>query len=372
MATTAEPASDDTPTRPSGPSRTPAAARALEGKKARPVLFWAALGTFFVCLQFYIYTRWIASSDFTRTDTGPDPLPTATQVWVVGFQVLSVVLALVFVVWVVRQSLRERRLSFDAMLVIAWMSLYWQDPLLNYFRQQFFYNSGMINFGSWTEQIPGWISPQASQLPEPVLFVGVIYLWLGPLSALMAFGIMRAVKRRRPETSVFALLVSAWAVLFFWDILCEVIFIRTELYAYNGAIHGLSIFGGERYQFPVYEAFFWPMVWTAMGAIRFFRDDRGRTFLDRGLDRVRASRRNTTGLRLLAIIGFANLAMIIYTVPIWYSGMHAGRTPEGYPSYLTNEMCGEGTDYACTAPEIPIPLPGSGNVDPDGGLVPPS
>lgn len=346
------------------------AAPSLEGKQSRPILWWAALGIFFAGLAIYIWTRWIASDDFRHIERGPDALPTATGVWVVLFQVLSITLALVFVVWVVRQSIRERRLSFDAMLVIAWAALYWQDPLINYFRQQFFYNSELINFGSWVNFIPGWVSPNGSNLPEPLLFVGVIYLWLGPLSALMAFGIMRVVKRRRPETSVFGLLLAAWVVLFFWDVLAEVIFIRTELYAYSGAIHGLSIFGGERWQFPLYESFFWPMVWVAMGAIRFFRDDKGRTFLDRGIDRVKASTKQRTALRQFAIIGFANLVMLIYTIPIWYASIHAGRTPDGYPSYLTNEMCGEGTEYACTAPEYPIPLPQSGHVGPDGEYVP--
>lgn len=343
----------------------------LEGKRSRPILWWAALGMFFAGLAIYIWTRWITSSDFESTPSGPDELNSATELWVVLFQVLSVVLALAFVVWVTRQSIRERRLSFDAMLVIAWGALYWQDPLINYFRTQFFYNSELINFGSWVNFIPGWISPNGSNLPEPLVFVGLIYLWLGPLSALMAFGIMRVVKRRRPQTSVVGLLASAWVVLFVWDVVAEVIFIRTELYAYSGTIHGLSIFGGERYQFPLYESFFWPMVWVAMGALRFFRDDKGRTFLDRGIDRVKASRKQKTALRQFAIIGFANLAMLIYTLPIWWSAFHVGPTPEGYPSYLTNEMCGERTEYACSGPQVPVPLPRSGHVNPEGELVPP-
>lgn len=345
------------------------AGQPLEGKKGRPVLLWAALGTFFVCLQFYVYARWIASDDFTRTDTGFDSLSTATNAWVVGFQVLSVVCGVLFVAWVVRRCIRERRLSFDAMLVIAWMSLYWQDPLINYFRTSFFYNSGFVNMGSWVEHIPGWVSPNAAQLPEPFLFSGVLYIWYGPVSAIMAYGVMRAVKRRRPETSVIGLIAAAWLALVGWDLLCEVIWVRTELYAYPVTIHGLSIFGGERYQFPIYESVFWPMVWTSMGAIRFFRDDRGRTFLDRGLDRVKASKRNKTGLRVLAVIGFANLVMLIYVIPMWWTTFQADPTPEGYPTYLRNDMCGEGTEYACAGPAVPVPLPESGHVNPEGELV---
>jgi hypothetical protein len=328
------------------------------------VLWWASLGAAFVALQAYVFLTWFTSGDAAHTSTGADELSTATKVWVVGFQVLSISLAVAIVVYVVRQSLRERRLSFDAMLVIAWVSMYWQDPLLNYVRQQFFYNSYLLNLGAWTERIPGWISPNGSLLPEPLAFVGMTYFWLGPGASLLTFFVMRRAKHRRPQLGVAGLLLVGWLTMVALDLLAEVIFIRTELYAYSGSIHGLSIWGGERWQFPIYEAVLWPMVWTAMGALRYFRDDKGRTILDRGLDRVRAVRWHTA-LRVLAIVGFANAAMLIYNVGINGFGLHAGATPDGYPSYMRNGMCGEGTDYACTAPWVPIPLPDSGPLPPD-------
>jgi len=333
-------------------------------RKARPVLWWAGAGALFLALQAYIYLTWFTSGDATRTDHGPDELSTATKVWVVGFQALSITLAVVIVVYVVRQSLRERRVSFDAMLVIAWVSLYWQDPLLNYVRQQFFYNSYLFNLGSWTERVPGWISPNGSLLPEPLGFVSLTYFWLGPGASLLTFFVMRKAKQRWPQLGVIGLLGVGWLAMVALDLLAEIIFIRTELYAYSGAIHGLSIWGGERWQFPIYEAILWPMVWTAMGAIRYFRDDKGRTILDRGLDRVKAVRWHT-GLRVLALIGFANVTMLIYSVAIAGLGLYAGATPEGYPSYMRNDMCGEGTDYACTAPHVPVPLPESGPLPPE-------
>jgi hypothetical protein len=351
-----------TPTRSS-----PAPATApLEGRKARPVVGWAVVGALFAALQIYIYTSWIASGDATTTPTGPDPLTGATEIWLNGFQILSVVAAVVIVVIVVRQSLRERRMSFDAMLVTAWVCVYWQDPIINYIRTGFFYNSHFFNVGSWTEHIPGWISPNGTLLPEPIAFVGSLYFWLGPGASLLTFWVMRRAKRRWPRLGNVGLVATAWIVMVALDLLCELIWVRTELYAYSGTIHGLSFWGGEKYQFPIYESVLWPMMWTAMGALKYFRDDKGRSVVERGVDRVRAVRWRTP-LRLLAIIGFANVAMLTYNIAFQAFVLHNDKQPAGYPSYLVNGMCGEGTKYACNGPEIPIPLPHSKAVPPGGG-----
>lgn len=338
----------------------------IEARRARPALWWAAIGGLFVALALYIFGSWIASDDFTRTKPGPDKLGTSTKIFLQGFQWLSVVMAVLIVVIVVRQSRRERRLSFDAMLVIAWVSVYWQDPLINYARTGFFYNSHFVNFGSWTEHIPGWMSPNGHLLPEPLAFVGALYFWLGPAASLLTFWVMRRAKARRPELGVLGLLATAWLVMVVLDLFAELIWVRTNLYAYSGTVHGLSIWGGHRFQFPLYESVLWPMMWTAMGALKYFRDDRGRTVVERGIDQVRAVRSHAT-LRTLAIVGFANVAMIIYTIPMVFMSLHNDATPTGYPSYMTNGMCGPGTKYACNGPDVPIPLPHSKAVPPEGG-----
>jgi Spirocyclase AveC-like len=333
-------------------------------RKARPVLWFAAAGAAFVVLQVYVYIAWIATGEATRTPTGDSNLSTISNVWVIGFQVLSVTLGVGVVAYVVRQSLRERRLSFDAMLVIAWVSLYWQDPLANYARLQLFYNSHLVNYGSWVERIPGWISPNGSLLPEPILFSGGAYFWLGPMASLLAFWIMRQAKSRWPSLGTVGIITCGWLAMVALDLFAEIIFVRTQLYAYPGALHGLSIWGGERYQFPIYESVFWPMMWTAMGALRYFRDDKGRSIVERGVDRVKAVRWRTS-LRVLALVGFANIGMIGYSVVMNAFALYSGQTPTGYPSYITNEQCGEGTEFACTAPDVPVPLPESGPLPPE-------
>ena len=123
------------------------------------------------------------------------------------------------------------------------------------------------------------------------------------------------------------------------DLFAELIWVRTSMYAYPGTIHGLSIWGGKWYQFPIYESVLWPMMWTAMGALKYFRDDKGRSVVERGVDRVKARRARRTPLRVLAIVGFANVAMIIYTIPMVDFSLHNDSTPRGLPELHAETAC---------------------------------
>jgi hypothetical protein len=57
--------------------------------------------------------------------------------------------------------------------------------------------------------------------------------------------------------------------------------------------------------------------------------------------------------------------MLVYFIPIIALTPYADAVPDGYPTYLTNGMCGEGTEYACPGPNVPIPLPESGPLPPE-------
>jgi hypothetical protein len=324
--------------------------------QSRPVLVWAFAGACFAALQVFVYVSWIASDQFTSTDPGPDPLNAGGRFWVPFFQIVSPLAAVAVLVWVARGCRRERRFTFDAMVVTVWAGLYWLDPFINVLRPQFFYNSHLFNRGSWVEHIPGWISPNGHLLPEPLIFLGAIYLWMGPIATFMACGAMRRIRARFPQATTLRTIVGAWAAMVVFLLACELFFIRTGMYAYPLTIHELSIWGGHTYQYPLAELLIWPMVWTAMGGLRFSRDPDGRTFLDRGIDAV-PSARTHPALRTLSMLGYATVAMLVYYVPMTALTAYGDPVPEGYPSYLTNGMCGADTDVPCPGPGVPIPVP---------------
>jgi hypothetical protein len=99
---------------------------------------------------------------------------------------------------------------------------------------------------------------------------------------------------------------------------------------------------------------------------------------ERGVDTLRASPTKRLGLQVLATIGLVHVAMFAcYTMPNLIFGMNAREWPADVQkrSYLTDYICGDGTDRACPGPAIPNlrndnPSGGSGSfwVTRDGGL----
>lgn len=333
----------------------------VDTPRITPVKAWAFIGLAFTVLQLYVYIRWVASPDFHHPQTGTDPVPGIVKFWAWFVQIATLIAIGVAILWVVRQVRRERRLTFDGILLIAWFSVMWQDPVLNYIRPTFFYNSYLISFGSWVEYVPGWISPNGGNLPSPLLMSGFGYL----SCLLFSIGItaaMRQAKRLRPSMGVLGLVTVAMVTAFFMDLAYEVFMVRTSLYAYSGAVHSLSLWGGERYQFPLYESLFWGFVWASTGVLRYFRDDKGRSVVERGAESLAVSQRTKTVWRTFAVIGFLNTMYVIFNIAINFAALQIDSTPKGYPTYLRNDMCGAGTQYACPGPEVPIPMsPGAVN-----------
>src|SRR3954471_14833900 len=125
----------------------PVLARVAVRRPSRPVLGWATVGVLFIAVQAWAYIGWIASGEAHPTTVGAQHPATIVKVWAWLVQGGTMAMLIVTAVYCVRQCRRERRLTFDTKLVIAFGSVIWQDPILNYLKVQFFYNSYLTNFG---------------------------------------------------------------------------------------------------------------------------------------------------------------------------------------------------------------------------------
>src|ERR1700712_4394586 len=119
-----------------GRSESPAA----PSRTIRPILFWSGVGAVCIAVATYVYTSWIVSGNATRVAPGSDPIPGGTQLAMTVFQVACPILALMAIVYVVRKSLRERRLCIEAAVVIGSRIAWWHDPLINWFTPGRFYH----------------------------------------------------------------------------------------------------------------------------------------------------------------------------------------------------------------------------------------
>jgi Spirocyclase AveC-like len=138
------------------------------------------------------------------------------------------------------------------------------------------------------------------------------------------------------------------------------VLIRTGVYMYPGGIRGVSLFAGETYQFPLTEGFFFGGLGVgSLAALKHFKDDRGYTFVERGVERLGLSVARQTLLRFLAIFGFFHAAfLLLYGVPNQWLATHSDPFPQGYPSYLLNGMCVYGANGdQCPGPGVLMPRP---------------
>src|SRR5438093_7302713 len=73
----------------------------------------------------------------------------------------------------------ELALAEVVMMVIAFATLWFQDPLSAYGGHWFVDNANLINFGAWVHQVPGWQSfgQPGAMLVEPIAMIGGTYVY---------------------------------------------------------------------------------------------------------------------------------------------------------------------------------------------------
>jgi len=192
-------------------------------------------------------------------------------------------------VYVVRGGLRERRWTFDASLLCGAVLMTWQDPGINYLVSQFSYSSVLINFGSWTSDIPGWVSPRANLLPETLLTL-LAYIFLAGI-VIGTSGLLRKfVMPRFPNISNAKFIALVCVLMILLDFLIEVGLAHGHVLSYHSVIESWTLWPGTDHQFPIYESLVWGVTgWAPFVVLRWFRDDKGRSFVERGLDQMRIS-----------------------------------------------------------------------------------
>jgi len=324
--------------------------------KSKIVYLFAIWGVLMVGVALHAFGSWILSADFKPSPMGADPLP-AQVYWTLRIiETLAVVLAFLLV-WhfMIKPWRRTGAITWDGMFMISGFLLWWGDPLDNYFNFTFMYNSGFLNMASWTSFIPGWEAPNQNLFPEPLLFVGGLYIWWFIAPVALGCWVLNQLKSALPVSSIMTRLLLLFAFFTVFDFVIENIFTRLQVFAYVGSYAPLTVWAGTPNQFPVYNSFIMASFFMGMTCLRYFKDDQGNSFAERGIESIRISGATKTVLRQFALIGFLNLnIMLLYFFPYCLFSMKADSFPK-YPSYMLAEICGKGTPYACPSGEVPIP-----------------
>lgn len=339
------------------PTPAPSGADFAASSIRQPVLFWAASGIFWLGLTIYIFGSWMLSPDFRPAPLGNDPVPDYVRL-AVHLTEAALFIPGLWLIWkhILGPLLRTRDIPIDGLLLLNFILMWWADPMVNYLNYSFMYNGIAFNMGSWANYIPGFSYPNQGNFPEPLLLAGGIYMSWWLLTAVLGCWILRRLQESRPNLSIGWGLAAVFLVTSLMDIITEPLLTHLGVWAYPGSIHSLSIFPGTVYQWPIYEGPIVGLVCLGFTMLRYYRDDKGQMFIEKGLNRLTLSKPKKRLVTFLAIAGFAQpFFLLSYFVPYCLFTIHADTMP-AYPSYLNTQICGTGTEYACPSDEwVPIP-----------------
>ncbi|BBY80218.1 spirocyclase AveC family protein [Mycolicibacterium pulveris] len=331
-------------------------------QRSRPVLWWTTIGALILAFQLVVLTRWIFGPNYIPTAPGPDPLPHWQSVVFAVLQIgIPVGAVILLYIWVIRPWRIHRHLTTDSMIALAASTVFFWDMCMNYTSVSLLYNSHLVNRGAWANgSWPTWTSPNANKLPEPLLIVPPAYTALVFSQVVVILWLLRKAKDRWPRMNVVGTIAVIVVGLTLTDTLVEGLVLRTGVYAYPGGIRAITLFAGETYQLPLSETvLFGGFALGAIACLSHFRNDRGQTVVERGIESIKLSVKARQAVKFFAIYGAIHLAFVVlYMVPQQWFATHSDPFPDGYPSYMINDMCASGADgKTCPGPGVPMPRP---------------
>lgn len=348
-------------------SKAPAGASSAETSAARramvstaieaPVKFWAAIGVVFFIFSFYIWGAWLASGPVqTHAPLNLDQAEQLRQtifVWIERVSFLLLIWALYHFTF--RPLIRERRLTNDGIAMATMPILWFQEPIGHYASPWWSYSTYFTSWGNWAGQLPGVMSANVGVIPEPIPFSMACYPTLLGVPVLIILWAMRKYKEKFPSAGAASVMCFAFVCGLIYDFVCEHFPARAQIWSFQRVVESWSLWGGHYYQYPIYEGIFFGGMAVAMASTLYFVNDKGQTFVDRGVEKVKAGPVGKAALRFFAMLGLFELFFLfLYNAPIQFISMHADPMPEDMPAHLRPGLCGEGTEYVCASKDLPI------------------
>jgi hypothetical protein len=313
----------------------------------------AAVGVLVVGYALWTWGSWLADGPSQITASRD---PGSASRWVArGYEAIIVLVALVVTVRIVRECRRERRVVFDAVMVVAgFFTLFW-DPMVNWMQPNFMYSSQWLNLNTWVANAPGVVNPTANLMPQPVFIMLIYPFGLLAFAMILNHG-MRFVRRRFPRVSNFELLAFTYVYGWVLGFCLEAPVFVFHLWGLPGAPARFSLFGND-HRFAWAEYLTTAIVFSTIAAVRFFRNDKGQTIGERGLDNYSPAARTAVSVfATIAVFAMSMWVLLLVQIP---AGLHSSPYPHGYPAHLINGLCNIPGNPNSARPTAYGPCPGS-------------
>jgi uncharacterized membrane protein YhaH (DUF805 family) len=346
-----------------------------EGAKTQPVVYWAVAGGLMLAFIAYVLIRWITGPYFKSVPGGPTTVPSGQHAALLVIQIGGTAIAVACIYWfLIRPWRRNGQPTSEGLLAVCYGLLYIQDPVSIGGGYWFTYNSTMWNRGSWVPYLPLFNNPDGKpgqMLAEPVFGMGSGYVYFWILLVAASFLGFRMMKKRFPRLGTPGALVVAYLIPVLGDVVLEgFIWMKTGFYAYPGA-PGPHLFGGQASAYPILEGILIGFLIAPYALLRYYKDDKGYTFVERGIDKVKVGRNGKVLLRFLALLAVAQgIYFFCYNIWAYQIGVHQQTWPKAVQqrSYFLNGACGTGTNKLCPGPAVPNIRPNSAYITPSGGV----
>lgn len=272
-----------------------------------------------------------------------------------GFEAGVIVLSIWVITRLVRDCRRQGRiLTFDVMFCLVCATLLWVNAGNNVFMPMFSISSEFVNLNDTCGHNPLIVNPDCGRFANPIIFLWGFEIF-GLLACAMLLGtVARKLRERWPgltKPQVFAIVCAGGCLLVIGE---PLVLLPLHLWTFPGTPLSISV-GGDAFRYPLFPEIFVFGLWIGIAAsMRIFRDDKGRSFVERGLDRHGPKAR--AAVTMLAMYGLIQTSTwVISTAPMWVLGFNQREWPKDMPAHVQNGLCDSpgvtGTRYG--------PCPGS-------------
>ncbi|MFE7114176.1 spirocyclase AveC family protein [Streptomyces sp. NPDC057654] len=304
-------------------------------RRPPPVTVMACVGALAIGVELYVLTRWAIDTGvrFDLGDQSSLPPWRRTAMWVLQVMVLPILLALAW--WVVRQSRRAGRLTFDAALLIGYLTSFWLSPMMNFRHRGVAFSAAAVHTRSWGQYIPFWDSPGAQHQIE---LLGIIVGYGGLMAFLyLTIAMMRLTFLRRwPQLGGVRLVAALLVISPIATLVMDLAWVPgAGMYAYTTGVPQLTLFTGEWYRIPYH-------VCLASGFPLYGLPFLARHYAAKSPDGHGGIWRGSTDLnprarplvQVLAVIGLVHICLVLYGLGLWAGDTLSGPHPVTLPSML--------------------------------------